>query len=79
MNVTGIKLPNLVPNAIQWIFATYGNKKFKLLYYKIDNITECFDLGYTVSLHNLALQIRSSKYNPERFHALYFKNEKVQQ
>ena len=77
LNVTGIKSPIFVPNAIQWIFATYCNKKlFKLLYYKIDNITACFDLGYTVSLHNLALQIRSSKYNPERFHALYFKNEK---
>ena len=35
-----------------------------------------FCLGYTVSLHNLALQLRSSKYNPGRFHALYLKNEK---
>ena len=77
LNVTGIKSPNFVPNAIKWIFATYCNKKvFKLLYYKVDKITACFDLGYTVLLHNLALQIRSSKYNPERFHALYFKNEK---
>ena len=77
LNVTGIKSPKLVPDVIKWIFATYCNEHtFELLCCKIDNITACFDLGYTICLSNLAIQLTSSKYNPERFHAVYFKNEK---
>lgn len=76
LNVTGIKSVNLVPDTIQWIFATYCTESaFELLSYKIDNITACFDFGFTISLHDLAIQINSSKYNPERFHAVYFKSE----
>ena len=77
LNITGIKSPKLVPNVIKWIFTTYCSEHtFELLCCKIDNITASFNLGYTVSLSNLALQLNSSKYNPERFHAVYFKTDK---
>ena len=46
---------------------------FELLCCKIDNITASFNLGYTVSLSNLTLQLTPLKYNPEWFHAVYFK------
>ena len=77
LNVTGIKSIKLVPDVIKWIFSIYCSEyTFELLCCKIDNITACFNLGYTISLSNLALQLTSSKYNPERFHAVYFKNDK---
>lgn len=77
LNVTGIKSLKLVPDVIKWIFDIYCSEHtFELLWCKIDNITACFNLGYTISLSNLALQLTSSKYNPERFHAVYFKNDK---
>ena len=79
LNITGIKSPKLVPNVIKWIFTTYCSEHtFELLCCKIDNITASFNLGYSVSLSNLALQLNSSKYNPERFHAVYFKSTRVQ-
>ena len=72
-----MKSPKLIPNVIRRIFAPYCNEHmFEPLCCKIDNITACFNLGYTISLSNLALQLTSSKYNPERFHAVYFKNDK---
>ena len=77
LNVTGIKSLKLVPDVIKWIFDIYCSEHtFELFCCKIDNITACFNLGYTISLSNLALQLTSSKYNPERFHAVYFKNDK---
>ena len=75
--VTGIKSIKLIPAVIKWIFSTYCSQHtFELLCCKIDDITACFNLGYTIYLSNLALQLTSSKYNPERFHAVYFKNDK---
>ena len=77
LNVTGIKSLKLVPGVIKWIFDIYCSEHtFELFCCKTDNITACFNLGYTISLSNLALQLTSSKYNPERFHAVYFKNDK---
>ena len=77
LNVTGIRSIKLVSDVIKWIFSIYCSEyTFELLCCKIDNITACFDLGYSSSLSNLALQLTSSKYNPELFHAVYFKNDK---
>ena len=58
LNVTGIKSLKLVPDVIKWIFDIYCSEHtFELFCCKIDNITACFNLGYTISLSNLALQL----------------------
>ena len=77
LNVNGIKSLKLVPDVIKWIDDIYCSEHtFELFCCKINSITACFKLGYTISLSNLALQLTSSKYNPERFHAVYLKNDK---
>ena len=61
LNITGIKSPKLVLDVIKWIFRTYYSEHaFELLCCKIDNVTASFNLGYTVSLSNLALKLISS-------------------
>ncbi len=77
LNVTGIKSLDSVSDVIKWIVRTYYDKKyFQLISYKIDNITSTFDMKKRISLHTLANSIKYSRYNPERFHALYLKNIK---
>ena len=77
LNVTGIKSPKLVPNVIKWIFDTYCSEDtFEFICFIIDNIAASFNLGYSVSLSDLVLQLTPSKYSPERFHAVYFKTDK---
>ena len=58
LNVTGIKSLKLDPDVIKWIFATLCSEPtFELLCCKINNVTACFNLGYTIYLSNLALQL----------------------
>ena len=76
LNVTGIKTLNGIEEAILWLEDTYCNKTdFQLNSYNIDNITSTFDVKHRVPLHTLATVVKHSSYNPERFHALYFKSD----
>lgn len=75
LNVTKIKSLNSVSEVIQWLIKTYCDKNyFQLISHKIDNITSTFDIKQYISLDTLANHIKQSSYNPERFHAVYLKN-----
>lgn len=75
LNITGIKSIDTVSEVIIWIIRTYCDENgFKLISYKIDNITSSFDVKQYIPLHNLANTLKYASYNPERFHALYLKN-----
>ena len=77
LNITGIKSLNIISEVINWIIRIYCDKiDFRLIAYNIDNITSAFDIKQKISLHTLANNVKHSSYNPERFHALYFKNDK---
>ena len=74
LNITGIKDLYMVNDAIIWLENTYCNKSdFILLSYNIDNITSAFDTFRYIPLDKLANILNNCSYNPERFHALYFK------
>ena len=75
LNVTKIKTLNGISEVIKWLIKTYCDKSdFQLISHKIDNITSTFDIKQYISLHTLANIIKHSLYNPERFHAVYLKN-----
>ena len=74
LNITGIKDLYMVNDAIIWLENTYCNKSdFILLSYNIDNITSSFNTFRHIPLDKLANILNNCSYNPERFHALYFK------
>ena len=74
-NVTGIKNLGHIKQTLVWLENTYCNKKhFQYISFKTDNITSTFDTEKHIALDNLAKFVNGSSYNPERFHALYFKN-----
>ena len=77
LNITGIKCINDLDKTLVWVTKTYCVKPdFRLISSNIDNITSSFDVKQNLSLHALASTINKSSYNPERFHALYFKHNK---
>ena len=74
INVTKIKSLTCINKVIDWLIHTYCNTHcFQLVTYKIDNITASFDFKQYICLQYLANTIKNSRYNPERFHALYIK------
>ena len=74
LNITGIKDLCMVNDAIIWLEKTYCNKSdFVLLSYNIDNITSAFDTFRHIPLDKLSNIVNNCSYNPERFHAMYFK------
>ena len=77
LNVTRIKSLNDISEVIKWLIKTYCDKNnFQIISYRLDNSTAAFDIKQHISLHTLANSIKHSSYNPERFYAVYLKNNK---
>ena len=75
INITGIKSLTYTIKALKWLIDTYCSTHcFQLIKHQIDNITASFDFKQYICLQYLASKIKYSKYNPERFHALYIKD-----
>jgi len=77
-NITGIKSLSIVPRVISWLNQYYCfDDTFEVIRHSIDNITAAFDLRQELSLHLLATHLLGSTYNPERFPAFFYKNDKT--
>ncbi|HIF02107.1 MAG TPA: hypothetical protein EYQ84_01815 [Nitrospinaceae bacterium] len=74
INITGISSIHQIANAVNWIESNYcPSTKFTLLFQSIDNITSTFNIGHKLCLNQIAENIKSAKFNPERFPGLYLK------
>ena len=74
INITGIPSLKDVTSTIDWLVNTYCKDIFfRMISFQIDNITATFDIGFNVSLEEIASNVKKSKYNPERFPGLCYK------
>jgi len=74
LNITRIGSINQIANVIHWIETTYcPSTAFTLLCHSVDNITSTFNIGHTLCLKQITENIKSARFNPERFPGLYLK------
>ena len=79
VNVTKIQNPGEIPIVIQFLTKYYfPSNVFKLISYKIDNMTATLNLCKDIHLEEIASKNKSLfRFNPERFPAVYYKSNKL--
>ena len=78
LNITGIKSLEQVSSQLDCLRDSYcPSNAFELKSYKIDNLNATFNLGYSISLDQVASQFSMCNYNIERFPGLHIKSGKA--